>query len=430
MLLKKQQKTKRKVVNGRQPVSGVTKSSSFAGFLKPLIPKPDHPVAGATLLNAPLAHLDYAAELKAKDEALRLFWKYHKNPGCPEQVVPSPKPLGYRTTSKRKTVLRGSTLCLLFGDKEALSQKSPFLESPLEPAEHAHIYKFLQKKLSEPAFRLAASHLNYLIIRGTYSERVVIFNVDTLNGPLVRKLKILAGHLQKLPEPVSAAFVYPDPSGSDYYLESRRPEDLLHFKKIFGPAQLAVTYGGCRYRFHPTSFSQVNESMVEVMLKKALELLSPAPHDTLLDLYCGYGLFSHFLAPSFRQVLGIDSEGPSIRAAMENSRLNKKGSSTQFLARRITGKLFEEGLHASFLSGTVVLDPPRQGPQDGVIQTISQYGPQKVLHVFCGVDQIPASLKEWQASGYDVKHIIPLDMFPGTTNLEILILLEPSALKN
>jgi len=169
--------------------------------------------------------------------------------------------------------------------------------------------------------------------------------------------------------------------------------------------------------------------MVPVMLDKVLDLLSPATGDTLLDLYCGYGLFSHFLATSYRQVLGVDSEGPSIGAATENSRLNKNGGSPKFLARRITAKLFEQEIQALFSSGTVLLDPPRQGPQNGVIPAISQYGPQKVLHVFCGVDQIPASLKEWQVNGYQVRHVVPLDMFPGTANLEILILLEPKVLK-
>jgi len=187
----------------------------------------------------------------------------------PGQVIRSPRARGYRTTSKRKAFLHGSTLYLLLGDKAALPKnRQYFTASPLEPKEHEIIYRFLQQKLSEPAFRLIAGHLNYLIIRGGYTEQAVIFNVDLLNGPLVRKLKLLSAHLQKLPIAVTAAFVYLDPSQSDYYLESKRPAETLNFKKLFGPDQLMATYHDCRYQFHPTSFSQINESMVETMLTR------------------------------------------------------------------------------------------------------------------------------------------------------------------
>ena len=368
-------------------------------------------------------------ELQVKDQGLLAFWKQHRLPGHPEQVIRSPRARGYRTTSKRKGFLHGSTLYLLLGDKGALPKnRQYFTASPLEPKEHEIIYRFLQQKLSEPAFRLIAGHLNYLIIRGGYTEQAVIFNVDLMNGPLIRKMKLLGGHLQKLPVPVSAAFVYLDPSKSDYYLEAKRPAETLHFKKLFGPDQLGATYGDCRYQFHPTSFSQINESMVETMLERAKELLAPTPDQSLLDLYCGYGLFSHFLAPAYRQVLAVDGEGPSIRAAEANSRLNKhRGGQTRFLAHRITVGYLEKTLPPPMPDEVILLDPPRQGTLPGVIASLARRKAKKILHIFCGVDQIPASLREWQTNGYHVRRIAPLDMFPGSANLEVLVLLEPKA---
>ena len=402
---------------------------SFASFLKPLIPSTIGPEGQAILYSSPLAHLDYSVELQIKDQGLMTFWKQHRLPGLPEQVLRSPKARGYRTTSKRKGFLHASTLYLLLGDTAALPKnRQYFTASPLEPKEHEIIYRFLQQKLSEPAFRLIAGHLNYLIIRGGYTEQAVIFNVDLLNGPLVHKMKLLSEHLQKLPVAVTAAFVYLDPSQSDYYLEAKRPAETVHFKKLFGPDQLGATYHGCRYQFHPTSFSQINESMVETMLARARELLTPAPDQSLLDLYCGYGLFSHYLAPAYRQVLAIDGEGPSIRAAEANSRLNqKRGGQTKFLAHRITVGYLEKTLPPPMGNEVILLDPPRQGTLPGVIAALARRKPKKVLHIFCGVDQIPPSLREWQAGGYQARRITPLDMFPGSANLEILVLLEPKA---
>ena len=298
------------------------------------------------------------------------------------------------------------------------------MESPLEPREHGRIFEFLQQKISEPAFKLVAGHLNYLIIRGSYVERVVIFNVDTLNGPLVRKLKLLASHLQKLPDPVTSAYIYPDPSCSDYYLEEGQPSDILQFKKLFGKTDLAVSHHGCRYSYHPTSFSRVNEAMVPVMLDMAQTLLEPNPVETLLDLYCGYGLFSHFLAPGYKQVVGIDAEGPSIRSAIFNKKSNPASKKARFLSRRITARSVEKiPLPDDLGAETILLDPPRQGPQEGVINALSRREPQKVLHIHCGLDQIPHSVRQWQQHGYKVQRIVPLDMFPGTAGLEVLILL-------
>lgn len=407
----------------RAPHSG----HDFAALLKPLTLAAAGAAAPSLVPTAPLLHLDYPRELQVKDQGLSLFWQQHRLSGRPEAVLASPLPRGYRTTSKRRALLQGNRLFLLFGDKAEQPGKRPFVPSPLEPSAHEAIYRFLRDKLCQPAYTLAAAHLNYLIIRGSYAEWSVIFNVDKLNGPLVHKFKLLAEHLQQLPAKVTSAFLYLDPSGSDYYLESRRPEDPLHFKKLYGSGQLTVTYGPCRYYFHPTSFSQINEAMVPVMLDKAAEILGSAGSERLLDLYCGYGLFSHFLAPRYHQVLGIDGEGPSIRAAAANGRQPGGGrANAKFLARRITAELFADLPPASAaVAETVLLDPPRQGPLPGVIAAICRRRPRQVLHIFCGVDQIPPSLQQWHAHGYKVRRIVPLDMFPGTANLEIMISLTP-----
>lgn len=408
----------------KESSGGEPAAVTFASLLRPLIAEPPSPQAPVTLQSSPLAHLYYPEELTIKNQALALFWRHFRLPGQPEPIIGSPKPRYYRTTSKRKTFLKGNTLYLLFNDRALRSQKKFFVESPLEPEKHGRIFDFLQKKISEPAFKLVAGHLNYLIIRGNYKEHAVIFNVDTLNGPLVRKLKILADHLQQLPEAVNSAYIYPDPSCSEYYLEEGQPSDILQFKKLFGKSDLAVSHHGCRYFYHPTSFSQVNESMVPIMLDMTREMLEPNPVETLLDLYCGYGLFSHFLAPGYKQVTGIDSEGPSIRAAISNKKLNPGSRNARFLARRITARSVEKiPLPDDLGSETILLDPPRQGPQEGVIGALARREPRKVLHIHCGVDQIPDSLRQWKQNGYKFQRIVPLDMFPGSAGLEVLILL-------
>ena len=119
---------------------------TFGGLLRPLIVEPSGPQTLVALQSSPLAHLDYPAELAIKNQALAQFWLQNRLPGKPKPIIASPRPRGYRTTSKRKTVLKGSALYLLFNDRALRSQQKPFVESPLEPPEHSRIYAFLQTK--------------------------------------------------------------------------------------------------------------------------------------------------------------------------------------------------------------------------------------------------------------------------------------------
>ena len=401
-------------------------TGSYAVILKNLLLQRDQKTGSAIGPPASLVHLDYAAELAVKGEGLGVFWERNRLPGRPEQIVASPKPRWYRTASNRRALLRGTSLYLFLGEKATVTGKrKPFTSSPLEPKEHAHIYRLLQKKLSDPFYRLVTSHLNSLTIRGSYAEQAVIFSVDMLNGPLVRKLKILAGQLQKEQAPIAAAFVCLDPGGSDHYVEGRQTAGSLAVKRLFGPEHLTVALDDYRYRFHPaTPFSPVNESMIPLMLGKVRELVAPDAGQVLVDLYCGYGLFSHFLAPAYTQVLGVEAEAVAIELARANAHLNKRrGGKTRFLSRRITESLIENELPEPTAPETVLLDPPRQGPAPGVIKAVCGRQPHSVLHIFCGVDQVPAACREWQENGYKVQRIVPLDMFPGVANLEVLILL-------
>jgi len=371
---------------------------------------------------APLALLPYPKELSVKNSALQNFWKFHELPGAPDEITASPKPRAYRTTSKRKAhYIRG--LCrLIFDGDEPRKCKDRVALSSLEPPEHDAIYTLAGDLLNQKFAKGVAAHLNYLIIRGSYRSRVVIFNMDRLNGPIVRTLKIIARKLNEAGDLVHGALIYLDPSRSSYYLESKRPEGKVSLKRLFGPAKLSVTHAGRRYLYDPTSFSQVNESMVEPMLQQARALLEPDPAEHLVDLYCGYGLFCHFLAADYQKSLGVDAEGPSIRSAIAISQHRRDKRRPRFLAAHITAKSIEETLPPPQAREAVILDPPRQGPLPGVIAQIALRRPAKVLHVFCNVDLIPACVKEWQLSGYRLQHAAPLDMFPGTLNLEVILL--------
>ena len=359
-----------------------------------------------------LAPLSYKDELKVKNEAIKEFWEVNRLPRGPQPVVASPMPGNYRTTSKRRIEMNPGDL------------RFNAYDSILEPEEHNAIYRLLFEKLITPAYKPLAYALNWIIIRGTYKYRVVIFNVKKMDANIVRKLKQISEVLKQSPFHVTAAHAYLDTTESDYYLEAKRPTDGLGFKQLFGPRELSLDLGHFRLKYPATGFSQINESQIHNLIKAAGRLLALEPGDRFLDLYCGYGLFSFGIGEAAKSVLGVEWEGPSIESAKASAKFLKKNY------RFIAGKIDEQFLQMRLPRAVpgeperILLDPPRKGTEPGVIRALAARHPVRVLHIFCGTDEIPDAIKEWERFGYRVKEVLPMDLFPGTPHLETLIALE------
>ena len=375
----------------------------------------------------PLVHLKYGEELAAKNQALREFWKGHQLPLAPAAIIAAPLPRHYRTTTRRQALFHRGHLSLVALQEDGTPAAQAATTSQLEPTEHAQLYRFLGERLNEPHFRPLARVLNFAIVRGSYVERCVIFNVCELDGTIVRKLKILAALLPEFDRAVVSAFMFFDPSRSRYYLDSRQEVDGLKTKKLFGPSVLVVNFHGNRYHYYPTGFTQVNEAMVPLLLSAARVLLCPAPTEHLVDLYCGYGLFTHFLASAYAHAIGLDAAPESIEAAQQNARFFPPGNRAKFVVSRIEGESVVHLLprpdeHAEAL----LADPPRQGMPTPVIAALAGRAPMKVVQACCGIDEVPRQILAWQANGYGLTAAVPLDLFAGTPHLETLLCFAPA----
>ena len=182
---------------------------------------------------------------------------------------------------------------------------------------------------------------------------------------------------------------------------------------------------GRRLLYPPTGFSQVNEAMLPVFLKTAETLIQPEADARLLDLYCGYGLIGLYLFPQVNSLLGVEIDGPSVDSAVASAAHLFPKKEIRFVRGEIGPMLIKGKFPEPGKKELIVLDPPRSGTANGVIKELARRKPLRVLHVFCGTDGIPAAVEEWYKRGFRPEKIVPLDMFPGTPNLETMILLEP-----
>lgn len=392
----------------------------FAGIVAGTLAAASVSRPGSTRVVEPLAGLEYGTEITLKTAAFREFWERNRLPGQPGTVFPSPLPRGYRTTTRRRAVLVGGNVRLIFAEEETER------ESALEPPAHGGIYRFLLQAIRQPVYRPVAACLNYLIIRGSYTAFTVIFNVCRLNADIIRKLRSLGEKLRTAEPAAVAAFVFLDPDRSSYYLDQRRPPAGLKVKKLYGSDRITVDYAGFRYSFYPTGFSQINGAMVPLLMQSVRELLAPRPEQRLIDLYCGYGLFALYLAGSYAEVRGLDADPETIKAAQENAAALGVARRIVFSARRITRRTIETSLPGpGHRAEAILLDPPRQGVEPGVVEAIASRRPSVVVEAFCGVDRIPGQIRAWGAAGYRLARVLPLDLFPGTPNLEVLVALRP-----
>jgi len=373
----------------------------------------------------PLARMEYRAERALKDEALRLFWASHKLSGVPESVIPSPLARGYRTTTKRRVLLDSGSPRLGFDDDRHRRHPAAMKMSELEPSAHAEMYDRIAELIRQRPFSSAAAGLNYVIIRGTLRERVLILNAHTLDANRIRRLTELADCLR---ERVISAFVFFDPTRSPYYLETADSANRFRVKRLFGPDHFRLRLEGLTYYIAPTVFSQVNESILPALLRAAGDVLADNGR-RLLDFFCGYGLFSFFLGAKYRETIGIDASREAIRSALRTRSESQPAARLTFRELSIHRENLDAVLPmpGASVSEDVILDPPRHGVGSATIRSIARRRPRRVLHVFCAVDEIPAALAQWRRNGYKAMRMIPLDMFAGTPGLEILVALAPAS---
>jgi tRNA/tmRNA/rRNA uracil-C5-methylase (TrmA/RlmC/RlmD family) len=370
----------------------------------------------------PCAALDYGVELALKRAAFAAFWRAAALPGEPEPVVAAPAPRGYRTTTKRRAVAGPRGFALTFPGLQHAGRGAA--ASALDLPEHGAVHTFLAARLQRPAAQALAGVLSWTIVRGAAGQLAVILNVRRFDARVVRAAKQLAEALQASTLGVRAAFLYLDPSGSDYYLEAKRPAGTLSFKRLFGPEWLQVEVRALRLRFPVTVFSQVNEAMLPVMAEAVIARLGDLAGRTLLDLYCGYGLFSLVAGGAAAHVVGVDVDGPAVEAARANATHLGAAARTRFVAGRLDAEFVAGRLKPPSKPEIVLLDPPRQGTAPGVVEALAARAPSRVVHICCGTAEIPREVRAWQEAGYALQSVLPLDLFAGTASLETLLSFE------
>lgn len=200
-------------------------------------------------------------------------------------------------------------------------------------------------------------------------------------------------------------------------------------KLLWGQEYITDKIGDISYQISPLSFYQVNPQQTWKLYSKALEYADLHGEETVWDLYCGIGTISLFLAQKAKYVRGVEIVPAAIEDARRNARLNHIENAEFYVgkAEEILPDYYEKYAQdhpgETARADVIVVDPPRKGCDETLLDTIVEMQPKKVVYVSCDSATLARDLKYLCERGYQVESVCPVDMFPMTVHVETVCLL-------
>lgn len=202
-----------------------------------------------------------------------------------------------------------------------------------------------------------------------------------------------------------------------------------HTVVLAGNDHFFIDVKGRSFKVSGTSFFQVNTAMAEKMVEHLLAEMPVSASDTLLDLYCGVGLFSAFFASRVGRVIGVESS----ESACEDFAVNLdefenvelyEGAAEEILPALVGRTLAPHASAGVVNPPYVVVDPPRAGLAPRVVDAIQSLGPRVIAYVSCDPSTLARDAKRLIQGGYRLKQVTPFDLFPQTYHIESISIFE------
>ena len=191
---------------------------------------------------------------------------------------------------------------------------------------------------------------------------------------------------------------------------------------LYGNGFIEDKLGEYIFKISPLSFYQVNPIQAEKLYNIGVEGAMITKEDTVFDLYCGIGTISLFMAKYAKKVYGIEIVEEAIKSAKENAKVNNIRN-TEFIAGDVEIVLDELVNKKNIMPNIVMVDPPRKGLDNKSIENILKINPKKIVYISCNPATLVRDLAKFEET-YDIKFIKPVDMFPFTSHVECVSVLQ------
>jgi 23S rRNA (uracil1939-C5)-methyltransferase len=350
-----------------------------------------------------MQHLDPRAQVAAKQRVLEDNLARIGNVQ-PEVILP---PIhgpawGYRSRARlsvRHVVRKGGVL-VGFHEKRS-SYVADMRECPVLPPRISALLVPLRELVQGLSIRDRLPQIE--VACGDNADALVLRILEPLNGADEAALRAFA-----------------DTHGVWLWLQTGGPATAQPFHPARAPSlDYALREFGVRMPFGPTEFTQVNQGVNRMLVRRAIGLLDPRPGERLADLFCGLGNFTLPMARRGAEVLGIEGSEALVARAAENAALNGLESRARFAVRNLFEVTAQDMLALGAFDG-MLIDPPRDGAM-AVVKAIEACPPRRIVYVSCN----PATLARDAAVlvnvlGYRLSAAGVVNMFPHTSHVESL----------
>ena len=197
---------------------------------------------------------------------------------------------------------------------------------------------------------------------------------------------------------------------------------------LWGQGYITDYIGDVKYQISPLSFFQVNPVQTEKLYGFALEYAGLKGNETVWDLYCGIGTISLFLAQKAKKVYGVEIVPQAIDDARNNAKINGIENAEFFVgkAEEILPEYYaeyEKQHGEKAYADVIVVDPPRKGCEETLLDTMVEMQPERIVYVSCDSATLARDLKYLTNEGYEVTKGTVVDQFPHTVHVETVVLL-------
>ena len=391
-----------------------------------LTPSPDRipvdcPVAGPCG-GCSLRHLDYAAELRAKQESVLDAFRRIGGLEVPVlDILPSPDVDRYRNKVQFPVGIdKNGVPCIGFYAGRT-HRIVPCPDCKLQPSVLNEIGNALCAFFAQQGIRpydeqSGKGLVRHIFLRrGAHSGQIMVCLVCT-RAKLPHAEQLCTALREQFPA-ISTILLNVNAQNTNVILGSEN-----HI--LYGPGYIEDTLCGVPVRLGPLSFYQVNTLAAERLYGVAAQYAQLTPDDTLLDLYCGMGTIGLSMAEQCRELIGVEIVPEAIESAKANAaRMGEAvAAKSRFFcadAGQAATQLAAEGLHPDI----VMLDPPRKGCDEATLSAVVRMAPRRVVYVSCNPATAARDAAWLEQNGYHAEKVQPVDLFPRTKHCECVIAL-------
>ena len=399
---------------------------AFGILDEPLTPSPDRipvdcPVAGPCG-GCSLRHLDYAAELRAKQESVLDAFRRIGGLEVPVlDILPSPDVDRYRNKVQFPVGIdKNGVPCIGFYAGRT-HRIVPCPDCKLQPSVLNEIGNALCAFFAQQGIRpydeqSGKGLVRHIFLRrGAHSGQIMVCLVCT-RAKLPHAEQLCTALRGQFPA-ISTILLNVNAKNTNVILGSEN-----HI--LYGPGYIEDTLCGVPVRLGPLSFYQVNTLAAERLYDVAAQYAQLTPDDTLLDLYCGMGTIGLSMAEQCRELIGVEIVPEAIESAKANAaRMGEAvAAKSRFFcadAGQAATQLAAEGLHPDI----VMLDPPRKGCDEATLSAVVRMAPRRVVYVSCNPATSARDAAWLEQNGYHAEKVQPVDLFPRTKHCETVVLL-------